>query len=97
MRRVFIVLVLTLTLLVGFALGMQSSTSTDGVKVWVDTAYGFYHCPDSKWYGKTKQGVYMSQKQARDRSYRPAYGVACKSTATPSKAAKPSTSTKKPA
>ena len=95
MRRVFIVLILTVTLLAGFALGMQGSTNGDTVKVWVDTAYGFYHCPDSKWYGKTKQGVYMTQKQARDRSYRPAYGVACKST--PSKAAKPSTSTKKSA
>jgi hypothetical protein len=47
------------------------------IKVWVDTEYGFYHCPTSKLYGKTKQGVYMTQKQAQDRGYRPAYGTFC--------------------
>jgi hypothetical protein len=47
------------------------------IKVWVDTAYGFYHCPNTKLYGKTKQGVYMTQKQAQDRRYRPAYGAYC--------------------
>jgi hypothetical protein len=47
------------------------------IKVWVDTAYGFYHCPNTKLYGKTKQGVYMTQKQAQDRGYRPAYGAYC--------------------
>ena len=47
------------------------------IKVWVDTEYGFYHCPNSKLYGKTKQGVYMTQKQAQDRGYRPAYGTYC--------------------
>src|SRR3569832_135713 len=45
------------------------------IKVWVDTEYGFYHCPNTKLYGKTKQGVYMTQKQAQDRGYRPAYGT----------------------
>ena len=94
MRRLFIVLLLTVTLFAGLAFAMQSATSADDVRVWVDTAYGFYHCSDSKWYGKTKQGVYMTQKQARERSYRPAYGVPCKTT--PSKAGKPSTSAKKP-
>ena len=47
------------------------------IKVWVDTEYGFYHCPSTKLYGKTKQGVYMTQKQAQDRGYRPAYGTYC--------------------
>ena len=47
------------------------------IKVWVDTEYGFYHCPNTKLYGKTKQGVYMIQKQAQDRGYRPAYGAYC--------------------
>lgn len=47
------------------------------IKVWVDTEYGFYHCPGTKLYGKTKQGVYMTQKQAQDRGYRPAYGTYC--------------------
>jgi hypothetical protein len=46
-------------------------------KVWVNTNSGVYHCPGTRWYGKTKQGEYMSQKQAQDKSYRPAYGKVC--------------------
>ena len=85
MKRVLLVLVLVL---VPSALAQQqkkptptpSPSPTRGIptiKVWVDTEYGFYHCPNSKLYGKTKQGVYMTQKQAQDRGYRPAYGTYC--------------------
>jgi hypothetical protein len=55
----------------------QPSRGIPTIRVWVDTEYGFYHCPTSKLYGKTKQGVYMTQKQAQDRGYRPAYGTFC--------------------
>ena len=55
----------------------QPSRGDPTIKVWVDTGYGFYHCPNTKLYGKTKQGVYMTQKQAQDRGYRPAYGTFC--------------------
>jgi len=55
----------------------QPSRGVPTIKVWVDTLFGFYHCPTSKLYGKTKQGVYMTQKQAQDRGYRPAYGTYC--------------------
>jgi hypothetical protein len=59
------------------------------IRVWVDTEYGYYHCPTSKLYGKTKQGVYMTQKQAQDRGYRPAYGAFCTTAPkTPTKTAK---------
>jgi len=61
------------------------------IRVWVDTEYGFYHCPNTKLYGKTKQGVYMTQKQAQDRGYRPAYSTYCNTA--PKTATKP---TKKP-
>ena len=82
MKRVFLVLVLAL---VSPTIAQQkqpapSPSPTRGIptiKVWVDTEYGFYHCPNSKLYGKTKQGVYMTQKQAQDRGYRPAYGKYC--------------------
>ena len=47
------------------------------VKVWVNTASGVYHCPGTRWYGNTKQGEYMTQKQAQDKKYRPAYGKYC--------------------
>ena len=56
------------------------------IKVWVDTEYGFYHCPSAKLYGKTKQGVYMTQKQAQDRGYRPAYGTYCNTVPKPAPA-----------
>ena len=47
------------------------------VKVWVNTGSGVYHCPGTRWYGNTKQGNYMTQGQAQDAGYRPAYGKVC--------------------
>jgi len=47
------------------------------VKVWVNTASGVYHCPGTRWYGNTKQGYYLTQKQAQKKGYRPAYGNPC--------------------
>jgi hypothetical protein len=55
----------------------QPSKGDPAVRVWVDTQFGFYHCPNTRLYGKTKQGVYMTQKQAQDRGYRPAYSTVC--------------------
>jgi hypothetical protein len=48
------------------------------VKVWVNTASGVYHCPGSRWYGNTKQGQYMTQAEAQEKHYRPAYGKVCR-------------------
>ena len=88
-------LIIVCFLLVSTAIAQQKNPApTRGVptiKVWVDTQYSFYHCPNTKLYGKTKQGVYMTQKQAQDRGYRPAYGTYC--TTTPPKAP---TNAKKP-
>jgi hypothetical protein len=47
------------------------------IKVWVNTHSGVYHCPGTRWYGKTKQGEYMKQKEAQQKGYRPAYGKVC--------------------
>ena len=75
------VLVIVCFLLVSTGMAQKPTpTPSKGVptiRVWVDTEYGYYHCPTSKLYGKTKQGVYMTQKQAQDRGYRPAYGTFC--------------------
>jgi hypothetical protein len=46
-------------------------------RVWVNTGSGVYHCPGTRWYGKTKKGEYMTQKEAQDKGYRPAYGKYC--------------------
>jgi hypothetical protein len=48
-----------------------------GVKVWVNTDSGTYQCPGTRWYGKTQEGEYMTQKQARDKGYHPAANRAC--------------------
>lgn len=48
-----------------------------GVKVWVNTDSGTYHCPGTRWYGKTREGEYMAQKQAQDKGYHPAASRAC--------------------
>jgi hypothetical protein len=47
------------------------------VRVWVNTNSGVYHCPGTRWYGNTKVGEYMAQKQAQEKGYRPAYGKFC--------------------
>jgi serine/threonine protein kinase len=48
-----------------------------GVKVWVNTDSGTYHCPGTKWYGKTQEGEYLTQKEAQDKGYHPAASRAC--------------------
>src|ERR1044072_6792609 len=45
------------------------------VKVWVNTNSGVYHCPGTRWYGKTKSGQFMTQREAQAKGYRPAYGA----------------------
>jgi len=56
----------------------QSDNGNPAVKVWVNTASGVYHCPNTRWYGKTKQGEYMTQAEAQKKGYRPAYGKVCR-------------------
>lgn len=48
------------------------------VKVWVNTQSGVYHSPGGRWYGATKQGQYMTQKEAQEKGYRPAYAKVCR-------------------
>jgi len=40
--------------------------------VWVNTGSGIYHYAGSPWYGKTKQGVFLSEEEARQKGYRSA-------------------------
>jgi hypothetical protein len=48
-------------------------------QVWVNTPSKVYHCAGTRWYGKTKQGSYMSETEARAQGARPDHGKACTS------------------
>jgi len=42
--------------------------------VWVNTDSGVYHMANTKWYGKTKNGKYMTEADAQKAGYRAAKG-----------------------
>jgi len=44
-------------------------------QVWINTRSGKYWKSGSRYYGKTKQGEYMSEKEAVQKGYRPANGT----------------------
>ena len=46
--------------------------------VWVNADSGVYHKPGTRWYGKTKQGKYMTEADARKAGYRAAAATAPK-------------------
>ena len=45
--------------------------------VWVGDGSKAYHCPDDRWYGKTKSGTYMSETDAKTKGFHGPHGKAC--------------------
>lgn len=52
---------------------VHSAPSTSG-QVWVNTKSGVYWKPGTAYYGKTKQGEYLTESDARAKGYRAAKG-----------------------
>ena len=60
------------------AASLPAPSGKADVQVWVNTASETYHCPGSRWYGKTQQGEYMKQTEALAKGYHPAGHRACR-------------------
>jgi hypothetical protein len=74
---VFVVLASSLVAQSQYATNPKRSANSSTIKVWVNTDSGVYDCPGARWYGKTKAGAFMEQREAQQKGYKPASGKIC--------------------
>src|SRR5690348_14130087 len=56
---------------------MQQAPGGGPGMVWVNSATNIYHCSGSRFYGKTKQGKYMTEADAKASGARPDHNHPC--------------------
>jgi len=57
--------------------GVKDWYGTGPVKVWANKGSMTYHCPDDKWYGKSADGTFMSETDAKAQGFHADHGKAC--------------------
>jgi hypothetical protein len=60
------------------AIPVQSGGDASNVKVWANHKSMVYHCPNTRYYGTTDDGEFMTQAEARQKGYHPVGGRECK-------------------